>query len=255
MTSKKKLLVVIPVLIFWAAGCDQPSAKRTQKEIFIEAEHAAMPIAEEDFFSRMPQDEIHRNLNSGNMPQDEIHANLNLGEMPQDEVHAQAKMGEMPTAQGMQLESSMDKSPLRWTTPKGWFEKKGSGMRVATFTNDNDTQPIETTIVSLAGSAGGLNSNITRWMGQINIPVPDSRILDNFIQGQEKIQTASGWSAVVIDFAQLQPGAADNTPSMTAAVIDRGQSQIFVKMTGSKKSVLDNLVAFKSLVQSIGPAL
>lgn len=127
-------------------------------------------------------------------------------------------------------------------------------MRVATFTNDNETTPVETTIVSLAGGAGGLTSNITRWMGQINMAVPNDNELEEFIQGQERVQTTSEWSAILIDLTQLQQGTADNTPSMIAAVIDRGQSQIFVKMTGAKRSVLENLASFKSLVQSISPA-
>ncbi|HLF17408.1 MAG TPA: hypothetical protein VI749_00740 [Candidatus Omnitrophota bacterium] len=222
------ILAVVLILTTMALGCERSLGKRTQKEIFIESE---MPAP---------------------LPMDQNHAFLNM--MPQDEIHAGLNLGDMPMAQSAQLEQSLDKSPLRWTTPEGWFEKKGSGMRVATFTNDNETTPVETTIVSLAGGAGGLTSNITRWMGQINMAVPNDNELEEFIQGQERVQTTSEWSAILIDLTQLQQGTADNTPSMIAAVIDRGQSQIFVKMTGAKRSVLENLASFKSLVQSISPA-
>jgi len=61
-------------------------------------------------------------------------------------------------------------SSLSWEVPQGWFEEKGSGMRLVTFRAQNGT--VECSIISLGGQAGGLQSNVTRWMGQINIDVP-----------------------------------------------------------------------------------
>jgi len=232
-------------IVTFILGCDQPVVIREQKEIFMEAEkQASMGMDQHNAFLQM-------------MPQDEIHANLGLGNtggqgtgMPQDEIHANLNMGDMSMADSAQLESSVDRSPLKWSTPKGWFEKKGSGMRLATFTNEDSS--IETTIVSLGGSAGGLESNVKRWLGQINISVSDNE-LQEFMRSQETLPTKVQWPAILFDLTRLQEESSGDAPSMAAAIIDRGQSQIFIKMTGAKEAIVKNLTAFKSLIQSIEP--
>ena len=158
--------------------------------------------------------------------------------MPQDDIHA-----------GLMLDDTQQTSPLTWDTPKEWLEKKGSGLRLATFTGVQSK--VETTIVSLGGSAGGVSANITRWMQQIGLDVPESEARDDFIKKQEKFLTRSGLPVAFIDLTELQEKDAGNAPSMIAAIIDRGDTQIFVKMTGTKEDVLKSRAVLKSFVQTI----
>lgn len=224
----------------------------------------------------MPQDDIHKGLvmpqgsiPKGKMPQDDIHKGLVMPDgaqkgMPQDDIHKGIMPNSgMPAGMGMdmnnmqnaalndQLNASVDRTPLAWKAPSGWTEIKGSGMRMATFKNADQDNPVEVTIVSLGGQAGGLEPNVTRWMRQINIDVPGAEQLDAFIKGQEKIKTDSGLPAMFVDLTQLQKDAQPNAPSLVAVVIERDNAQIFVKMTGSKQAVLANLKTFRSLVSSI----
>ena len=75
--------------------------------------------------------------------------------------------------------------------------------------------------------------------------------MQGFIENQEKIQTPFGLSVLLIDFTKLQSQSGPQAASMITAIIERQDSQIFVKMTGSKQGMLNNLESFKSLLNSI----
>lgn len=55
---------------------------------------------------------------------------------------------------------------MGWKIPKGWTGEGAAGMRLATFRYAGT----ETTVIALAGSAGGDLSNANRWRGQIGLP-------------------------------------------------------------------------------------
>ena len=229
------VLSYITAFIFSITGCEQPLPKRHYTEVFIESESK----------SSLPMNRHHALLQM--MPKDDIHANLNLDKM---DMESMDDMGDMSVQKG--LDQSADKTPLRWIAPEGWLERRGSGMRVATFKNADQQNPIEVTIVALGGNAGGIAANVVRWMQQINLETPDAVDLATFIKSQENLTTAAGLTATMVDLTEWQAKASSDTPSMIAAIIDRGSSQIFIKMTGDKKAVIQNRDAFKSLVQSIG---
>ncbi len=142
-------------------------------------------------------------------------------------------------------------SPIIWTVPDNWQENPASGMRVATFVNKNDQSGVDCSIVALGGGAGGLEPNILRWLGQLNIAVPQPADLASFMQKQEKLNIDQDLIALLFDFTDLQKDAPDVTPSMLAAIIDTPEQRIFVKMTGVKQKIIAESKAFKQLVQSI----
>ena len=240
--------IVLCVTLF---GCDKPVAQRHYTEVFGDVQKKAAPAAGR-MLSGMPQDDIHAGL----MPQDDVHAGL----MPNDDVHAGLsdpnKQDMPPMMQGMndpalqqQINASADQTPLEWETPKGWSEKRGSGLRLATLASMDPKT--ETSIVSLGGSAGGMSANVARWIQQLKIPVPDAKELDSFIQRQEKFSTAKGMPLTLIDLTQMQNDSPPDAPSMIAVIIEKGDSQIFVKMTGAKQAVLDSRETFKNFAKSI----
>lgn len=258
-------------------GCGDAPLIRHYEEIFIEADKAqtspAMLARSQNMprdtmppgldINNMPQDAIHAGLNINNMPQDAIHAGLNSNDMPQDAVHAQVNPGAVsavnqkgPGADMMsmpispELERSVDRSPLNWQTPPGWSERKGSGMRLVTFTGDSPQGTTETTIISLGGQAGGLEANVTRWIRQIGLSARPEE-LQVFLSRQESITTVSGLQTTLVDLTQLQTNMPGTAPSLIAAIIDRGRSQIFIKMTGSKDAVKNQLENFRALITSI----
>jgi len=100
------------------------------------------------------------------------------------------------------LDASVAKTPLSWRTPEGWSEERGSGMRMVTFRAKDDTGGIECSIVTLGGQAGGLQSNVIRWMKQINIDVPSSVKLNQFLSRQETLKAEGGFNIKIIDLTE-----------------------------------------------------
>ncbi len=205
------------------AGCEKEPLKRHYTEVFIDAQKQERANNDADPHASLQQ----------MMPQDEIHANLN--------------MRDMGLQQG--LDASVVKTPLSWETPKEWAEKTGSGMRLATFVSLDEKHPVETTIISLGGEAGGDAANVTRWMRQIQIEVPPAEELEDFISRQERLTSVSNLPVLMVDLTSFQNQP--DSPSMIAAIIEREGATIFVKMNGSRQAVLENRGRFKALVQSI----
>lgn len=152
--------------------------------------------------------------------------------------------------QMMAIEASVDHTPLTWQTPVGWIEEKGNGMRVVSFKLAADPSFL-CTITTLGGAAGGLRSNIVRWMGQIKLNLESDAKLDQFIQNLETVKTAGDLTATVIDLTQLQADAPAETISMISAIISMDNLTVFVKMTGPKKSLSEQKEQFRKLCQTL----
>jgi hypothetical protein len=147
------------------------------------------------------------------------------------------------------LNASVARPSLSWETPNGWQEKTGSGMRLVTFHPSDGAQSFECSIVSLSGQAGGLESNVIRWMNQINITVPPEDRLNSFLARQEVITAKGGFSITAIDLTEFSKE--EQSPSMITAIAELQDMVIFVKITGSKAAVLQNRESFLSLCRSL----
>lgn len=135
---------------------------------------------------------------------------------------------------------------LTWETPPSWVEKKGTNMRLATFT----AGATECSIVVLGGVAGGVESNIKRWMGQINVEADELRF-KRFIEELPTFVTAGNSRGVWVDLSVFMQDADDAIPSILAAIIEKNGSTIFVKMTGSKGALQAEKEHFKQLCVSL----
>jgi hypothetical protein len=147
------------------------------------------------------------------------------------------------------LDASVVRPALSWTTPEGWEEKAGSGMRLVTFKAPSAGGDVECSVVSLGGNAGGLEQNVLRWIGQIGASAPAGGQLQDFLSRQETVQTAGGFSMTLVDLTELSAG--DDAPSMLGAVAGLDAMTVFVKLTGVKKAVLEHKTAFKALCESL----
>lgn len=144
-------------------------------------------------------------------------------------------------------------SDLTWDVPSGWQEVAGSGMRIATFKRADNPDAIDVSIVTLSGPAGGLEANLTRWAGQISLDLTANDGLSNLIDSAQVLKTQSGLELKIFDFTQLQKGLDQSEKSTVAAMVEINGSTVFVKMTGTVKTVTDNLESFKTLSRSVRP--
>ena len=148
------------------------------------------------------------------------------------------------------LMDSVAQVPLSWETPKDWQESKGQGMRLVSFVT-NDLDPIEGSIVSLGGMAGGIEANVSRWMQQINLTGIASKEFDAFVSTPEQLTTQGGFKMSIFDFTQLQSPDDPKAPSMLAAIVIINGKTVFIKMTGSQAAVFKNREKFKDLCRSL----
>ena len=115
---------------------------------------------------------------------------------------------------------------IAWTTPEGWTEAPGAAMRIATFR----VGASECTLVAFPGDVGGLEANLGRWLGQLNVEATPER-LAALTAAAQPLRTTAGWEGRWFDFAPvLPPGAAS---SMLAALVPVEGRTLFVKLTGA----------------------
>ncbi|MBL8014231.1 MAG: hypothetical protein JNN05_10320, partial [Candidatus Omnitrophica bacterium] len=101
---------------------------------------------------------------------------------------------------GMQMPSAMTGvvSPdanVKWQVPNGWSEIAGGGMRIVSFRNVKEPEAIDVSIVSLSGPAGGLQANLIRWAGQIDLDLQeDSDKLRILTDASTPLKTNTGQS-------------------------------------------------------------
>lgn len=149
-------------------------------------------------------------------------------------------------------------SHFKWETPGGWIDSdQSSGFRLAAFTvkSPDQTKEAVCTIIPLQGEAGGLKSNVERWLGQISTgpeaPGPDNPTVEQLLKSQEKFLTDGQLPAIFIDFTPIT--ANPNDPSILVAVISVQGNSVFIKMTGEKSILLQNKEKFKTLCRSFSP--
>lgn len=160
------------------------------------------------------------------------------------------RMAAQDPAMQKMLDQSIAQIQLHWTAPKGWVETKGSGMRLASFRSE-ERDPVQCTIISLGGSAGGVKANVSRWLRQINVKHLTDEMIDDFIHEQPTIKGLGVFQIPLLDFTLLQKGSPLSTPSMMAAIYNLQDSSVFVKMTGTISAVRYNKDKFVQLCESI----
>jgi len=148
------------------------------------------------------------------------------------------------------IKSSIVNLPIRWVTPDQWIETKGSGMRLVSFVTQED-DPIDCSIVALGGVAGGLDANLSRWLGQINLGNIDQNQFEKFKRNYKPVKTTGGLIGQIYDFTELQNSKDNNTPSIMGAIFKISNQSVFIKMTGSKSAIIRNRSKFIQLCESI----
>ena len=271
-------LFVILITVVLLGGCQRAPVKRTYHEI-IQTAPQQPPLAMMPAFGEAPAEwrgspkgrrqgrPMSGDLGMSSIPMDDVHAFLRNGQgvsaIPNDDIHASLGKGQGGASGAMpmtgvvdqqtqkMLEASVARPPLAWTTPQGWQETPGGGMRLVSFVSTDKDNPVECTIISLGGQAGGPESNAARWMKQVNIDVPAQAELEKFLAAQKKIKTQDGFDATILDLTQLQSQDDLQSQSMMATIIALPDMTVFVKMTGTRGAVLKNRDKFETLCESL----
>jgi|SRR5581483_5326464 len=139
--------------------------------------------------------------------------------------------------------------PVNWTTPAVWQEHPGEGMRLASFTVvDKTGRPAEVTIVPMGGSVGTISGNVNRWRSQVNLgPIEEQEISKQL--ANVDIGPAQGQLYDVTSPDPILDKKAN--ARILAAMLNRGDTTYFFKMTGAESLVGEQKPVFLQFLKSI----
>ena len=120
-------------------------------------------------------------------------------------------------------------------------------MRLATFRIGDG----ECSITAFPGDVGGMEANVRRWLGQINVQEPSPEAMKAFLTDGEAIISAGGLPGRVFDLARLAPDADPESTGILAGVFSKEGSSVFVKLTGPISLLSEERERFAELCRSL----
>lgn len=145
-------------------------------------------------------------------------------------------------------------SRLTWQTPAGWKSLGAKGMRTASFSVAYQGKTADGSIVQLPGPAGGIESNVRRWMEQVGLAQLDDKAMQSFLESQKRIRTKDGYDGILVNLASVLNGNMTQENSILAVLIQAPHETIFVKLTGPRSVLLRNVDALSQLASSLAVA-
>ena len=133
----------------------------------------------------------------------------------------------------------------RWVTPSEWSDLPGDGLRLARFGLPGGG---ESTVVVLAGDAGGAEANVRRWLTQLGLELPPAgfrKLMD------EATRVRSDLDFTVFDFTPLVSGPRVTAFLTAIAAVD--DQTMFVKAEAQAAVLAEQRQAFVDLLRSLGP--
>jgi len=141
---------------------------------------------------------------------------------------------------------------LRYDAPSGWTDRGASGMRLASLAIGEPSAGHEVTVIPAAGS---LESNVSRWIGQLDSGAGEARLAERTKAALAAAETVDvdGTKATIV---LLAPGSetegADDEAILGAAIPLDETASLFVKFKGPAEVARrerDNFVRFVSSIR------
>lgn len=141
---------------------------------------------------------------------------------------------------------------FEWTTPEGWTEETPNANRIINLRPAGDPKA-ECFVTLLGQSGGGVAANVNRWRGQMGLEPTDEAAIAALPK-----KPLLGGEAVFVELEgnyRGMGGDQDNPDfKMVGLILDTGGSSVFVKMTGPKALIDQELPKFEQFCASIKPA-
>ena len=120
---------------------------------------------------------------------------------------------------------------FKWDLPNGWMISSGSSMRLASYSVPHSNGVGDLSIMVLAGDGGGVQANINRWRGQINLNPKTLSEINN--QSESRKNSLANYQI----FTVINDDNIDK--AFMCAIIPLDNSTIFVKLNISKNGITD----------------
>ncbi len=221
-------------------GCERGESARQPKPVAAEPEQAPAPETSPTQTQPQPED--------GEIAAEALVDGMN------------ADAGDDAVAPGTMIGEGMQFTPAaEWVS-----SKPSSSMRFAQFTlpaNGDDTSDAAELVVYYFGNtgAGSIDSNITRWIGQIAQPDgSDSRDAATI-----ETRDLNGLKTTMVDLtgtyvAETSPGSGEflneADQRLVAAIVETDAGPYYFKLTGSDATVSQVLGSWEAMLETIKPA-
>lgn len=140
--------------------------------------------------------------------------------------------------------------------PAGWkTEEPSSSMRLAQASVPGSQGPALLAVFYFgAGGGGGVDANLQRWVGQMNLAAGSAPEQGNFNVGDYRVTWVHASGTLK---GGTMGGPAEDTPNsaLLGAVVEGEQGPWFFKMTGPGKTITEQREAFLGLLRSARPKL
>lgn len=154
---------------------------------------------------------------------------------------------------------------VTWKLPEGWVPKdSANGMRIGSFaamdpalanSGEIDPNAVDVSVVSLGGSAGGLEANIRRWMGQVGLKASPEEMAE-FVKKAARFKTLTGQEGLFIDLTGMLSGDMTQSKTIYGAIVQTEEYTVFVKAMGDFDRVRKqkpHVAAFAKSLRIEGP--
>ncbi len=144
-------------------------------------------------------------------------------------------------------------TPFTFELPAGWEPLAASGMRKAAFRIADGGQQALLTVIDFPADAGPMMADpvaqAKRWRGEVGLPPLTDEEIQATIEPIEIDGTEAKYVAAVPDADQADQSQADR--ATLAAMLTRGNSIWFFKLSGDRKLVAAQQAKFQSFLKSV----
>ena len=179
---------------------------------------------------------------------------------PTSPAVASAHGGGAPASAAAPGDASEAQGGLKWKVPGGWKEGPERPMRAATYlvpAAGGDREGAECAVFYFGqGQGGGVEANLTRWIGQFEQPDGSP----SASRAKQQKETVNGLPVTTIDLSGTFLGGPGMAPGegkkesyrLLGAIVEGPQGAVFFKLTGPAKTVAAAQGDFQSLLKSVG---
>ena len=149
---------------------------------------------------------------------------------------------------------------VTWKLPETWAIKdSANAMRIGSFSvpdpklanmGEMDPRAVDVSVIQLAGDAGGLKANLTRWMGQIGLKASPEE-MDDMIKSAKHFNTKTKQDGIFVDFTEKLSGDMTQSKSIFGAIIQTADYTVFVKAMGEIERVVKVKAQIKAFCESL----
>ena len=146
---------------------------------------------------------------------------------------------------------------LKWTAPSGWKKEAPKPMRAATYTvpsAEEENASAECVVYFFgAGQGGSVQANLDRWKGQIvtaDGSPAEAKIGKRTIHGLTVTTIDSSGDYTGMGGPMAQSKTVQHNYRLLGAIVEAPDGNVFIKFTGSAKTIAARQPEFEQLLNS-----